>query len=46
MVSSDSSATVKKITFGSTARSGTIYVRIGLPALSDKKFTGISITTS
>jgi len=40
-----STAIVKKITFGSTPRSGIIYVRIGLPAGSDKKFTGITITT-
>jgi hypothetical protein len=39
-----SSAASKQITFGSTARSGTIYVRIGLPAGSDKKFTGITIS--
>jgi len=39
-----SSAALKQITFGSTARSGTIYVRIGLPAGSDKKFTGITIS--
>jgi hypothetical protein len=39
-----STATSKQITFGSTARSGTIYVRIGLPAGSDKKFTGITIS--
>ena len=39
-----STATSKQITFGSTARSGTIYVRIGLPSGSDKKFTGITIS--
>jgi hypothetical protein len=39
-----STATSKQITFGSTARSGTIYVRIGLPTGSDKKFTGITIS--
>jgi hypothetical protein len=39
-----STATSKLITFGTVARSGTIYVRIGLPAGSDKKFTGITIS--
>jgi hypothetical protein len=39
-----STATSKLITFGTVARSGTIYVRIGLPVGSDKKFTGITIS--
>ena len=39
-----STATLKQITFGSIDRSGTIYVRIGLPAGSTKKFTGITIS--
>lgn len=33
----------KRVTFGSTPRSGILYVRIGLPSGSDKKFTSVSI---
>jgi hypothetical protein len=34
---------VRRITFGSTPRSGQLYIRIGLPNGSDKKFSSISI---
>ena len=37
-----SNATTKIITFGSQVRTGDLYVRIGLPIGSTKKFTGIS----
>lgn len=38
MVFSESSETVKKVTFGQTPRTGNLMVRIGLPPGSDKKF--------
>lgn len=37
-----SSATFKRVTFGGTVRTGTVYVRIGLPAGSTKFFGGIA----
>jgi len=43
MVFGSSSATSKRVTFGSTSRSGTLYIRIGLPSGSDKKFTSITV---
>jgi hypothetical protein len=43
MVFGSSSATSKRVTFGSTTRSGTLYIRIGLPSGSDKKFTSITV---
>ena len=42
LVVANSTATSKKITFGQTPRTGTIWVRVGFPSGSDKKFTGIS----
>jgi len=44
MVFSESSAILKKVTFGATPRTGDLYVRIGLPAGDSKRFTGVSIT--
>lgn len=44
MIFASSSATAKVVTFGSTTRSGDLYIRIGLPDASNKKFSGISIT--
>lgn len=43
MVFGSSSTTVKRVTFGSTARTGTLYIRIGLPTGSDKKFQSITV---
>lgn len=37
-----SSATSKRVTFGATTRTGTVYVRIGLNTNSTKTFTSIS----
>jgi hypothetical protein len=37
-----SSATTKRVTFGSTVRSGDVYVRVGIPSGSTKKFSGVS----
>jgi len=45
MVFANSTATVKRVTFGATPRTGTIYVRIGFPYNSNKTFTGLSMTT-
>lgn len=42
LVYSQSTATRRTVTFGSTVRTGTLYVRLGLPAGSNKSFTGIS----
>ena len=38
----NSSPTVKRVTFGGTVRSGTVYVRIGIPSGSTKLFGGIA----
>ena len=38
----NSTATSKRVTFGSAAKLGTIFVRIGLPSGSNKTFTSIS----
>jgi hypothetical protein len=45
MVYSDSTETQKKISFGQKPRSGSLFIRIGLPAGSDKKFSQ-SVTIS
>ena len=37
-----SSATSKRVTFGAAVKTGTVYVRIGIPQSSNKSFTGIS----
>lgn len=44
MVFASSTATVKRVTFGATPRTGDLYIRIALPDGSNKKFSGISIT--
>ena len=44
MVFAQSDGDTKRITFGSTARTGNLLVRIGLPDGSIKKFRGIDIT--
>jgi len=44
MVYSESTTNIKKCTFGSTVRSGELYIRIGLPNNSDKKFGNIIIS--
>lgn len=42
---SNSSVYIKRVTFGPTPRTGNLYIRIGLPVGSDKKFTGITLTS-
>ena len=42
---SNSSVYVKRVTFGPTPRTGTLYIRIGLPVGSNKKFSGITLTS-
>jgi len=44
MVYSMSSATSKRITFGSTVRTGDVYLRIALPSNSNKRFGSINVT--
>jgi len=44
MVYGSSSATTKRVTFGSTVRSGNLFVRIAFPDGSIKKISGISIS--
>ena len=44
MVSGDSTANVKRVTFGSIVRSGDLYVRIGVKRFSNIWFSGISVT--
>ena len=41
---SNSTVYSRRITFGPTPRTGTLYIRIGLPTGSNKKFTGITLT--
>ena len=43
MVYSMSTATSKRITFGSIVRTGVVYVRIGLPMNSNKQFKDITV---
>jgi hypothetical protein len=43
MVFGSSTTTSKRVTFGSTVRSGQLIIRIGLPVGSDKKFQSISV---
>ena len=44
VVVGSSSATSRRITFGSTPRSGTLYIRIGFPSGSTKSFSSISVS--
>jgi hypothetical protein len=44
MVNSQSTATVRRVSFGNVPRTGNIFVRVGLPAASAKKFGGIAIS--
>jgi len=44
MVYNQSSATVKRVTFGPTPRTGLLYIRIGLPSDTTKKFQTITVT--
>jgi hypothetical protein len=39
-----SSATSKRITFGSLPKTGTAYIRVGIPSGSNRTFTGLTIT--
>lgn len=43
MVSGESTSSTKRITFGLTQRTGTLYIRIGLPSGDSKTFAGVSI---
>lgn len=42
LVVGSSTATSKLVTFGAAVKTGTVYVRIGIPSGSNKTFTGIS----
>jgi hypothetical protein len=42
MVFANSTATLKRFTFGSTPRTGTLYLRVGLPVSSNKSWTTIT----
>ena len=44
MIFSSSDGDTKRITLGSAPRSGNLFVRIGLPVASIKKFSGIAIS--
>ena len=44
LVYGSSTVTSRRITFGSAVKTGLLYIRIGLPAGSTKKFGGIIIT--
>jgi len=46
LVVASSSSTGKLITFGSTALSGPVYIRIGLPTGSTKSFTTVGFSTA
>ena len=43
LIFGSSTATIKRVTFGAVTRTGTLYIRIGLPAGSNKKFSSISV---
>jgi hypothetical protein len=44
MVFAQSNATKKRVTFGSTVRTGQLIIRIGIPYNSNKKLSGINIS--
>lgn len=44
MKNADSTSTIKTVTFGSVVKTGSLYIRIGLPNDSNKKFSGITIS--
>lgn len=44
LVFGSSDGNTKRVTFGSTPRTGNLYVRIGLPDGSTKKFSGVTIS--
>ena len=44
MVFGSSSATSKRVTFGTAAKTGTLYIRIGFPSGSTKYFSSVSIS--
>jgi len=44
MVFGSSTATSKRVTFGTAAKTGILYIRIGFPSGSSKYFTGVSIS--
>ena len=44
VVVGSSTATSRRITFGATPRSGTLYIRIGFPSGSTKSFSSISVS--
>jgi len=43
LVIGSSSVSTKVITFGATVRTGNVYVRVGIPLASNKRFTNITI---
>jgi len=44
LVVANSSATSKRVTFGSVVRTGDVWVRIGIPQGSNKQFSGITLS--
>jgi len=44
MVFGSSTATSKRVTFGTAAKTGTLYIRIGFPSGSTKYFSSVSIS--
>lgn len=44
MVYSDSSALVRRVSFGNVPRTGQMYIRVGLPSGSGKKFSGVTVS--
>jgi hypothetical protein len=43
MIFASSTAAIKRVTFGAVTRTGTLYIRIGLPSGSNKKFSSITV---
>jgi len=44
MVYSESSANIRRVSFGNVPRSGPVWIRVGLPSTSTKRFTGLMVS--
>lgn len=46
LVVASSTSTVKLVTFGTNTKTGTVYVRVGIPSGDNKRFTNITMTSA
>lgn len=46
LVVASSTSTVKLVTFGTNTKTGTVYVRVGIPSGDNKRFTNITMTAA